>query len=592
MRALIGSLMETGIVAVASVDMVSGILFALPRSWLSAVLLVLLTLVAYAPAMRAGWIWDDDYYVTKNENLCDFRGLVNIWTKLGLPNGGTPQYYPVTHTTFWMENHLWGDRAAGYHVVNILLHAASVVMLWVLLNRLQVPGAWFIAAVFAVHPVHVESVAWVTERKNVLSGFFYFAAMVVYLNAAPLERSGEGSRVAGGDPKPRWWLYGFSLVLFIAALLSKSVTASLPAAVLLIVWWKHARVTSRDVKPLVPFFLAGVAMGMLTSYVERHYVIVQRDWDLSFVQRVLIAGRAVWFYAWKLIWPGNLSFIYPRWDVDPRTWWQWSFPVATVAGLMTFWSLRPRIGRGPLVALLFFMGTLFPALGFVDVFPMRYSFVADHFQYLASIGLIALIVSWLAVRTRVVPIIVIVILGVLTFRRAMVFDNHYTLWPDTIAKNPNGWMPRNNFGNVLMADGKLDAAETQFVEALKHNPHQPELLINLGAVLERRGRWPEAIGFYERALKRRPDDTATAARLHLDRGMMLASGGNFEAAAVEFRAAVERDPSMFEGWNNLGVALEKLNDTQGAMRAYERALQANPQFEKARRNLEKLRLAR
>jgi len=591
--------------------------------------LLLITIVAYLPALRAGWIWDDNYYVTKNYNLHDVRGLKNIWTKFGLSKGGTPQYYPVTHTTFWVEHHLWGTSPAGYHAVNVLLHAANAILIWVILRKLQVPGAWVAAAVFAVHPVHVESVAWVTERKNTLSGLFYLAAVYVYLfhvawASRPSEFSSEES--SGGTPKPQWGWYALSLALFVCALLSKSVTASLPAAILLVIWWRRGRITLRDVTPLVPMFALGIAMGWLTSWMERTQVGAQGvEWHLSFLQRVLIAGRAVWFYAMKLIAPVQLAFIYPRWQVDPARRPQWLFPIAAFALVVVAWSMRKRWGRGPTVAILFFGGTLLPALGFVDLLPMRYSFVADHFQYLASIGLIALICAAGAIYLRgalkPAAVVVLAVLAALTFRQTFIYANLETLWRDTIAKNPTGWMPRNNLANLLMEQGKLDDAERELTVALAHYPDQPEVLLNLGAVAERRERKEEAFDLYQRSARQRESGAAltnmgrllfeagrvdeaadlyrraievepTYARAHRLLGLALVQRDDVRGAAEAFRRATELDPSSADGWNNLGVALEKLGDARGAINAYERALQVNPAFEQAKQNLARARLVR
>ena len=337
------------------------------------------------PALRGGFNWDDDAYVTNNLTLRSVHGLSQIWGQLT----ATPQYYPLVFTSFWLEYHLWGLNPLGYHVVNVLLHALAAMLLWRVLVRLQLPGAWLAAGIFALHPVAVESVAWVTERKNVLSAVFYFAAALAYLRWRD-----DGTTTTGLRATSSWRslvLYLLSLALFICALFSKTVTASLPAALLLVIWWKHGRIAGRDVWPLLPFFVAGAALGLVTSWLERTHVGANGpEWALSFFDRCLIAGRALWFYAGKLFWPANLTFIYPRWQIDPGIWWQWLFPAAAIALVMILWSLRGRIGRGPLVAVLFFAGTLLPALGFANVYPMRYSFVADHFQYLASVGLIVL----------------------------------------------------------------------------------------------------------------------------------------------------------------------------------------------------------
>jgi hypothetical protein len=350
---------------------------------IAAAALVLLALAAYAPVISGGFIWDDDAYVTENATLRSVDGLRRIWFE----PIASPQYYPLVFTTFWAEYRMWGLSPAGYHLTNVLLHGFNGVLLWFGLRALRAPAPWLIAAVFVLHPVHAESVAWVTERKNVLSGLFYLAAALAYFRFSPPE--------AGDTRHPhRWGWYFVALGLFVCALLSKTVTATLPAALLLMLWWRRGSVRWRDVVPLAPFFLAGVVLGLYTVWLEKHHVgATGQDWTLSPVDRCLVAGRALWFYAGKLGWPADLSFIYPRWSVDAGAAWQYVYPVAVVVVLVGLWVARRRVGLGPLVACLFFAGTLFPALGFFDVYPMRFSFVADHFQYLASAGLLACLVA-------------------------------------------------------------------------------------------------------------------------------------------------------------------------------------------------------
>ncbi len=349
------------------------------KTWVCAFVLVLITLLAYQPVWRAGFIWDDDFYVTNNTPLHTVDGLWGIWFKPGT----TIQYYPLVFTSFWAEYHFWGLQPLGYHLVNVLLHALNAILLWRVLQQLKIPGSWWAAAIFALHPVSVESVAWITERKNVLSGFFYLLAVLAYLRFRPLT---DRESARAGD----WRYYPLVLALFLCALLSKTVTCSLPAVLLLLVWWKNGRVERRDVLATAPLFVLGVASGFMTTWMEKHSVGANgAEWALSFVQRCLVAGRALWFYTGKLFWPRNLTFIYPHWEINAGVWWQYAFPVAALAVLIALWRVRSRIGRGPLVAVLFFAGTLVPALGFFDVFPFRYSYVADHFQYLACIGLIA-----------------------------------------------------------------------------------------------------------------------------------------------------------------------------------------------------------
>jgi hypothetical protein len=302
--------------------------------------------VAYLPALRAGWVWDDDYYVTNNPTLNSLEGLKRIWFEIG----AVPQYYPLVHTSFWVEHRVWGLRPLGYHLDNVLLHAVAAVLLWRVLVLLEVPGAWVAAALLAVHPLHVESVAWVTERKNVLSGVLYLSAGLVYLRFALRKPTALS-----------WDMYLLSLLLFIGALWSKTVTCSLPAAILLVIWWKRGRITLKDVTPLIPFFIIGIGAALLTGWMEKHVVGAQGpEWQINFGQRCIIAGRALWFYLGRLIFPWPLMFIYPRWEVRASDWALYVFPVSAMAVLIGLILARKRIGRGPAIAALVFAGTLFP----------------------------------------------------------------------------------------------------------------------------------------------------------------------------------------------------------------------------------------
>jgi hypothetical protein len=289
------------------------------RTWFISLLLLGLTLAAYLPALHAGFIWDDDDYLINNRTLHDLPGLQRIWFE----TSATPQYYPLVHTTFWLEYHLWKLNPLGYHLDNVFLHALAAILLWRVLLKLPVPGAWLAAAIFAVHPVNVESVAWVTERKNVLSAVFYFAAALAYLRFAvpdnPPDTNDKRRETTGKKLEEkqagstRWCWYVAALILFVGALFSKTVTTSLPAALLLVFWWKRGRIGLRDVLQLLPFFAVGVGLSLHTSWLEKHHVGASgAEWALSFFDRCLIAGRALWFYAGKLVWPAELTFIYPR----------------------------------------------------------------------------------------------------------------------------------------------------------------------------------------------------------------------------------------------------------------------------------------
>jgi tetratricopeptide (TPR) repeat protein len=547
-----------------------------PRTFAAGFVLVLATLVAYVPAIRGGFIWDDDDYVTNNQTLKDAGGLRRIWFELG----AVPQYYPLVHTTFWIEHRLWGLNPLGYHLVNVLLHATGAVLLWRALLRLHVRGAWFAAAVFALHPVHVESVAWITERKNVLSGALYLAATLAYLRFAGFARNDPSE-----DPPnaQNWRFYGLAVVLFICALLSKTVMATMPAAICLLLWWKR-RLRWRDLVALAPLFVLGLTAGLLTRWMERHRVgAIGEEWNLPFIDRCLVAGRTLWFYAYKLICPRDLTFMYPRWQIDSGAGWQYLFPLGAIAVMVALWVLRCRIGRAPLVAVLFFAGTLTPALGFIDVYPMRYSFVADHFQYLASIGLIALFAGSISVAAdrlgkagiRIRPgfaALPLTALGVLVWRQGHIYKDQETLWRDTIAKNPGCWMARSNLGSILSGTGRTAEAVTQLNEALRLKPGDYQILNNLASALDKQGRLTEAVALYKQALMAQPNDH----RVHNNLGMALARLGRIDEALRHFVMAAELRNDFADPQFHAADLLSGQGKTTEAIEWYRRGLKLRP----------------
>jgi Flp pilus assembly protein TadD len=558
----------------------------LTRTGFWAGLIVLMTVVAYVPALRAGFIWDDDSYVTENRLLRTPTGLQQIWAE---PRA-SPQYYPLVFTTFWVEYHLWGLHPFGYHAVNVLLHATGAVLLWLILRRLRVPGAWLAAAVFAVHPVHVESVAWITERKNVLSGVFYLGAMLAYLRT---RRPATDFLAKLRAPRA----YAVALALFVCALLSKTVACSLPAAILLVLWWKRGRLERRDLLPLIPMFAVGLTLGLTTVWLERHHVGAQgADWSFTAAERVLIAGRALWFYAGKLIWPAKLMFNYPSWKIDAAIGWPWLYPAGAAAALAMLWLLRRRIGTGPLVAALLFAGTLAPALGFVNVYPMRYSFVADHFQYLASISFIALVVAvattvlrrlqWTApvaqtpthttLRMTLTPLLLsatlLGVLGTLSWHQANAYKNVETLWYDTLAKNPRSWIAHHYTGNFLADRGDIAAAAVHYREAVRLRPDSPESRNKLGCALAEQGKLDEAIGQFREMVRLKPRST----QAHYNLATALVQRGDLDRAIQHFTKALQIRPEDAATHNNLAIALAKQGRLDEAVAHHAEAVRIAP----------------
>lgn len=544
-----------------------------------AVLLVVATVVAYQPVWRAGFIWDDDDYVTQNMTLRDLDGLRRMWFEVG----AVPQYYPLVHTVFWIEYHLWGLRPFGYHAVNVLLHAVAAILLARLLLRMRVPGAWLAAFLFALHPVGVESVAWVTELKNVLSTVCYLAAALLYWRFLELHDTAPSAARC-------WAWYAAAFVAFVAALLSKTVTCSLPAALLLARWWATGRVRVADVVPLVPFFAVGAGLGLQTAAIERHIIGAQGEkWSLTFAERGLIAGRALWFYVGKLLWPVDLTFIYPRWMISTAVWWQWLFPAAALGTFAGLWLLRAWIGRGPIAAVAFFAGTLAPALGFINVYPMRYSFVADHFQYLASIGLFVLAAALFHTHLpaprrpaleRRLGGLVLLILGVLSWRQATMYVDLETLWRRTLMQNEACSMAHNNLGNVLVAQGRAADGSRHLMRAVELDPANPEALDSLGSALLDLGQIEPAAEYFRRALGVR-----ASPRTRYNLGTALLRLGELDAAIEQLDEAARGQPENPLIYNNLGTAYFQKGDNDAAAEQFRRALALKPDFAEAANNL-------
>jgi tetratricopeptide (TPR) repeat protein len=517
--------------------------------------LIGLVVVAYAASVPNGFVWDDDDYVTANAALRSLRGLWQLWAEPGV----VPQYYPVTFTSFWVEYRLWGEWAPGFHAINVLLHAANAVLVWRLLERLAVPGAWIAAALFAVHPVHVESVAWITERKNVLSGFWYLAAAWLFV-----------TRVAGREPGARGPAYAGVVALFVLALLSKSVTASLPVALAIALWWREGRVRRSDLVLLVPLLVLGAAAGLLTASMERHRVgAVGPYWEQTFLERCLIAGRALWFYAGKLLWPHPIAFNYERWTIDAKDALQWVWPAAALAVGAGAWLGRTRLGRGPAAAFAFFAVTLAPALGFVNVYPMRYAFVADHFQYLASLGVLALVGAGLTriagSRAALASVPLLVALVVLTHRQSLAYRDVTTLWTDTLDKNPRSVLALQNLGTIQYGWGNLPAALALYERARAVEPQQPDVWNSIGLVQARLGRLDAAISSFERVLRIEPAHAEAARNL----GSVLAAAGRRDEAIVAYERAVAVAPAMVEAREDVALLLiqaGRLADAEGQLR--------------------------
>jgi len=549
------------------------------HAWGMVLLVFAAALACYWPALNGAMLWDDPGHVTRPD-LRGWAGLLRIWTDLR----ATQQFYPVLHTAFWIEHRTWGDATLAYHLLNVALHAAACCLLASLLGRLwSAPGSrvvpegteWLAALVFAVHPVCVESVAWISEQKNTLSLVFYLLAAGHYLRFADLRRPGS---------------YIAASALFLLALGTKSVTATLPAALLVILWWRNGTLSlRRDVAPLLPWFLVAIASGALTAWVERKLIGAEGvAFDLSPWERLLLAGRVVWFYAGKIVWPFDMAFFYPRWDVahDARGWTGYLLAAAAVTGVL--WVFRGR-SRGLLAGWLFFVGSLFPALGFFNVYPFVFSYVADHFQYLPSIGIVATGSAALTtVIARAGPGVrrpawilaasCVVALALLSHRQSRLYVDDEALFRATLARSPQSWMAHHILGfNLAMSGEHSDEAIAEYREALRINPDYPDAHIGLGIELARiPGKEDEAIRHYERALRLKPQ----AADAHNDMGLLLSRlPGRGADALAQYEEAIRLKPGLAEAHVNLANLLLRLpGRTPEALSHYEEAVRLEPSW--------------
>lgn len=539
--------------------------------WLSIAGLILLTVMAYSAALRNGFIWDDDDHFTRNPAMVSVQGLKQIWSSLDVS-----RYYPLTLTTFWLERRCWGLQPLPYHAVNVALQAISASLLWAVLRRLRFRWAWLAAAIWAIHPVNVETVAWATELKNAQSGFFCLLALWMFLKFED-------------ESRPRdYWL---AMVCGIAAMLSKPSTVVLPALLLLCDWWRRGKWTRQDWQRVSPLVIFGIGMSVLTIIEQRGHIetVGPSAWTMVPAQRLLLAGRAVWFYAGTIFWPVNLCFIYPRWDLPVHSIGAWLAPgLLVLVGAVLLRFHRVERLRPLLFGLGWFVIGLLPVLGFFDIFFFQYSYVADHFQHLASMGFIAGIVAlcgellqrWRSAG-RLAAAALMLTLGVSTWKQVRVYRDDETLWRETLAKNPKAWLAHNNLGVVLMHSGRVGEAIPHYEQMLQLNPAYAPGHYNLGVCLLSLGKIPEAVTQFERALKIQPAYADAECNL----GVIFAQSGRITEAIRHYERAVQINPNLAGAHYNWGLALSQAGQEQAAIGHWEQAVRINPDYAEARNNL-------
>lgn len=552
-------------------------------NWGPGLALFILTFLVFFPALSGGFIWDDDMHLTEHPCIVGPLGFADIWTS------EQARICPLVTSTFWLEYRLWGMNPMPYHLVNILMHAAGAIVLWRVLRILKVPGAWLGAALWAIHPVQVESVAWITELKNTQSGLFFVLTILFFCKWRLVRASGPQ------EPGTRRH-YALAIVFAAMALASKSSTVVLPIVLWLCAWWiERCWRVRRNLIELAPFFVLSIAAGLLTLWTQKVEGGFDPEFSRAFVERLASAGKVFWFYAGKLAWPDPLIFIYPRWQIEPSEFAAW-LPAIAAAFVLLLWLWRNHWARGPFFAVAYFVVALGPVLGLVEAWFWRYSFVGDHFQYLASMGPLSLAAAGISIATgrvgarlrwaaQAAVSLLLVVLGVISWRQCSIYRSDEILWTTTVRLNPESWIAQNNLAVLLSRQPGAEAeAIRHFEESLRIRPRNALGHYNLAKLLAQiPGRQADAIRHFEESLQLDPNHGWA----HLNFGALLATTpGRQPEALSHYEEALRLMPDSAEAHYNLAVELAKIPGRKSdAIDHYREALGLRPEFPEAHLNL-------
>jgi tetratricopeptide (TPR) repeat protein len=532
------------------------------RATLFTALLIAVVFIVYWPAITAGFVFDDDFLVVHNPSIEASNGLYQIWCTTT-----NYDYFPLTYSSFLIEHRLWGTRATGYHLVSLLLHATNVLLVWHVLRKLNVQGSYLAALLFAVHPVAASSVAWISEQKNLWSLLFCLTSLSFYLDFQ-----------AGGQR--RW--YALSLIAFLAALLGKTSVVLAPGVMLLCTWWQTGCIRLRDWLLMAPFFLLSLTMGLVTVWFQFHRGIGDAAIPIGdYFERIKAAGYAVWFYLGKDLVPVNLSMIYPRLDDSQLVIWPSLLVLAM--GVVFLW-FRRSWGRTPLFALGCYFAVLLPILGFIKMSFMRYSLVADHFQYaslpvaMSVLGAVCVWagrrngVAWPAAAIATVSGAVVLLFSVLTWRQALVFKDNESLWTETLHQNPDAAVAHANLAKALAERGDLDDALSHFAQAARLDPQNWTWHYDYGSVLMYSGFGDRAAIEFTEAIRLDPENLLSRNKL----AHVLNDLGRFKLALEHAKAAVALTPDSAAAHFNLANSLIGLGDADRAIAEYQTAVRLSP----------------
>jgi protein O-mannosyl-transferase len=591
---------------------------------LGAGIIVLAVLWIYAPVYHGDWLWDDDQLLTTNATVQSksLAGLTKLWLD---PDGA--DYFPLSYSFLWAQWPFFGLQSTGYHVTSILLHALSALLVWALFAQLRIPAAFLGGLLFAIHPVCVESVSWVSEIKNTLSMPFFLLSCICWVMQDDAAESAPVRSRTG-------LLYLMSVVFFLVAMFAKTSMVALPVVLLVHAWWKRGRITQDDLTKTAPFFLISLLLGLITIYYQHGRAIGTEKMPVEslftpagFLQRTAVVGMAIFFYLSKVIAPVGLLPIYPRWEA-PQAWqflaWPAMFAAIPWIRENVGTAVRPGWGRHVAFGLGFFLLMVAPVLGFVTISYMRITWVADHFIYLPMLGVIALLVGgagawydssdeqrrpWLIGGAATM-------FAVLAFSAhvyAMAWRDEDALWSHTLRTNESAWQAHNrlgarkfarndvegahyhftrstalrpdlgethnNLGTTLSRKGQLDEAIKEFAEARRLTPQVMQMNVNLVNALMMTGRKEEAEQALRKSIeffkKDAADPKSVAARNdpggHRKSAHLLSTLGRHEAAVSELLVALEKQPEEIDVHMQLATAQQAAGKYADAVTTFENA---------------------
>lgn len=565
------------------------------------------------PALHGGWLWDDDGLIQNNRLIHDPSGFWKIWFE----PSRLIDFFPLTVTVEWLEWHLWQSETFGYHLTNVVLHLTSSLLVWHLLSKFGLRLAWLGGLIFAIHPVVVESVAWMAELKNTLSMPFFLLAMCVWI-----DYENEGKRRD----------YFLTLGLFAVAMLAKTTMVMFPAVILLYAWWKRSHIGWKDLKASAPFFAVSLGLGLVTIRFLHSHAIERPNVSMEGIFSTLALGaQSMAFYFTKFFLPIGLMPMYPKWVIDPPTLIQFLPWLILGVALGWLWTKRMTWGRHALLGLGFFLIMLIPFIGFVPGSYMEFTWVMDHLLYIPIVGLIGLVVAGMEQMSGQLPVVirsvgavmVVGVIGLLAWGSrdyAKLYIDQQTLWTYTIQHNPGAWVAYNNLGFVLFESGRnaeamdlyakalklypdyemahynmgnalvmsgqdrYDEAMLQYEQVLKLNPNNANVHNNLGNIYARQGRISEAIDQFQQASKNNPYDIAA----HGNLGNLYGQQRRLPAAIEQFEEALKIDSNDAPSHYSLGCAFAIMGRTSEAIEQYQLVLKINPENAQARERLDRL----